>query len=739
MKTAQFSTNIPDLTLRLLTVGLFLMLGTIVSAYGQGDSLATATPISIGSSVSGAIDFGGNLDYFSVQISSSGTFTAYTTGSTDTFGDLFNSGGSTVAYNDDDPYPNFRISALVSAGTYYVRVRHYSTGGTGNYTLYTEFTSSGGGGSGGGGSGDDHGNTTGTASVVSANSSVSGTIDYNGDIDFFQLQLSSSGTLSVSTSGYTDTYGYLWDSGGSTLIYNDDNPFPNFGFTISLNPGTYYVKVRHYSTGTGAYTLSTSFSGSGSGGGGGGGPASLNESLDNTGLSWSTSGNGSWYGQTGTYYSGGDAAQSPWLNHNQYTTLETTVTGPGALSFYWRVSSESCCDPVRFYIDGMQQNQISGETGWTYQSYNLASGSHSLRWTYSTDGSILTGSNAGWVDNVQFTPSAAPPPPPSTMSDLIWRHRNAGLNAVWFMNGVNRTESQPILPDIVADLDWEIVGAGDFNSDGQSDLVWQHRTLGFIGIWFMDGRAMSSTALANPSQASDLGWRIVGVADFNIDGHPDLLWQHDTSGQVAIWHMDGVNLASATLTTPSTPSPQNWKLMGAGDFNSDGYPDFLWEHPTWGNVAIWYMNDALYTGMAYTSPYSYVSDINWKAAGLGDFNQDGHIDIAWQHDLYGMISAWLMNNYLIISFPSFNPSTPDNVDWKLQGVGEIQPSPVDSDSDLMPDAWETLYFGTLNQAGYGDYDGDGVNNLQEYRTENDPTAPNLTLKISRPRNGTNIP
>jgi len=39
----------------------------------------------------------------------------------------------------------------------------------------------------------------------------------------------------------------------------------------------------------------------------------------------------------------------------------------------------------------------------------------------------------------------------------------------------------------------------------------------------------------------------------------------------------------------------------------------------------------------------------------------------------------------------------------------------DSDSDGLPDAWETTYFGGLGQTATGDYDGDGTDNLTEYR------------------------
>jgi len=45
----------------------------------------------------------------------------------------------------------------------------------------------------------------------------------------------------------------------------------------------------------------------------------------------------------------------------------------------------------------------------------------------------------------------------------------------------------------------------------------------------------------------------------------------------------------------------------------------------------------------------------------------------------------------------------------------------DSDADGLPDSWERKYFGNLNQTGSGDFDGDGLTNLQEYQLGTDPT------------------
>jgi YD repeat-containing protein len=44
----------------------------------------------------------------------------------------------------------------------------------------------------------------------------------------------------------------------------------------------------------------------------------------------------------------------------------------------------------------------------------------------------------------------------------------------------------------------------------------------------------------------------------------------------------------------------------------------------------------------------------------------------------------------------------------------------DTDNDGLPDWWEMLHFGNLSQTATGDFDGDGLTNLQEYQMGTDP-------------------
>ena len=133
---------------------------------------------------------------------------------------------------------------------------------------------------------------------------------------------------------------------------------------------------------------------------------SLNTALDNTALSFTTGGSASWFGQTGEYYTGGSSAKSGSISHNQSSWLQTTVSGAGTLSFWWKTSSESGYDKLHLYVDGVELTSISGQTSWQSCAIEFESGTHTVRWSYEKDGSVNIESDCGWVDDVTWTDPA---------------------------------------------------------------------------------------------------------------------------------------------------------------------------------------------------------------------------------------------------------------------------------------------------------------------------------------------
>lgn len=111
-----------------------------------------------------------------------------------------------------------------------------------------------------------------------------------------------------------------------------------------------------------------------------------------------------WTVQSAIKFSGSYAARSGAIGHNASSSLSLSleVSAAGNITFYRKVSSESGFDFLRFYIDEVEQESWSGEANWAFQSYAVAAGSRTFRWTYSKDGSVVAGSDCAWLDHIVF-------------------------------------------------------------------------------------------------------------------------------------------------------------------------------------------------------------------------------------------------------------------------------------------------------------------------------------------------
>jgi len=144
----------------------------------------------------------------------------------------------------------------------------------------------------------------------------------------------------------------------------------------------------------------------------------LPEALDTT-LIFTTSGDADWFCQDRISFNG-DAAQSGNIADNQVSRILTTITveEQSILTFYWKVSSEADYDFLQFYINGVWENEISGDVDWHKMVYIIPSGSHILEWRYVKDAAGSEGYDSGWVDQLAWEPSFKPEPP-CNLSDVL--------------------------------------------------------------------------------------------------------------------------------------------------------------------------------------------------------------------------------------------------------------------------------------------------------------------------------
>ncbi len=111
----------------------------------HGDDRVSATLVDTESDTQGSLS-AGDLDYFHIEVSGSGTLEAYTSSDIDTVGQLESADGALVRSNDDGGTDlNFRISETVTVGTYFIQVKGYDSDDTGSYTLHVRFNAEGGG------------------------------------------------------------------------------------------------------------------------------------------------------------------------------------------------------------------------------------------------------------------------------------------------------------------------------------------------------------------------------------------------------------------------------------------------------------------------------------------------------------------------------------------------------------------------------------------------------------------
>ena len=107
---------------------------------------------------------------------------------------------------------------------------------------------------------DEPGNTRTDATPLPIGDSFTEKIDPGDDVDYFSIEVTEAGQLSVWTVGNLDTVGALQNSSGALLKTGDDEGEGlNFRIVHDVEPGTYYVKVRSYETATGSYTISAAF------------------------------------------------------------------------------------------------------------------------------------------------------------------------------------------------------------------------------------------------------------------------------------------------------------------------------------------------------------------------------------------------------------------------------------------------------------------------------------------------
>ena len=105
----------------------------------------------------------------------------------------------------------------------------------------------------------------------------------------------------------------------------------------------------------------------------------------------------------------GLVASSGRVAGNSSSAMQFSATGPGVVSFYWKVSSEPRRDGVRLFVNGRPAVDpiarsmvgLSGESSWEERTVSLPRGTSTVEFRYQKDAVLSEGLDRAWVYGIK--------------------------------------------------------------------------------------------------------------------------------------------------------------------------------------------------------------------------------------------------------------------------------------------------------------------------------------------------
>ncbi len=159
--------------------------------------------------------------------------------------------------------------------------------------------------------------------------------------------------------------------------------------------------------------------------------------------------------------------------------------------------------------------------------------------------------------------------------------------------------------------------SADFNGDGHADVVTASNDSGTVSLLrnLGDGTFAAQVTYAVGSEP-----RSVHVADFDADGHLDLVVANSGSDTVSILRNQGDGTFAAQVTYAVGSQP---RVVVAADVDGDGHADIATVNRTSGDVSV----------LRNQGDGTFADGVNYAAGGspfsivAGDFDGDGHLDL----------------------------------------------------------------------------------------------------------------
>ncbi|HMH02708.1 MAG TPA: VCBS repeat-containing protein [Candidatus Udaeobacter sp.] len=151
---------------------------------------------------------------------------------------------------------------------------------------------------------------------------------------------------------------------------------------------------------------------------------------------------------------------------------------------------------------------------------------------------------------------------------------------------------------------------------------------------------------ATGGDGSDIGAFEFGSSairgDFNGDGFTDYLLFNFGSRATATWYLHDNTYVSGGY---GPTLPVGWTATDVADFNGDSNPDYALFNPSTRQTAIWYLHNNVYVSGAYGPTIA----VGYVLSGIADFNGDGKPDYVLYNASTSQTAIWYLHNNVYVS------------------------------------------------------------------------------------------
>ena len=357
---------------------------------------------------------------------------------------------------------------------------------------------------------------------------------------------------------------------------------------------------------------------------------------------WAQCSSSCWSIQNSNVLVGSQTAKAATITHNQVTsmTLDVSSLPAGTGTFNYQVSSEGSFDYLNFCVDNTACNRYSYTNQWSgtatgVHTFTINPSTTTLTWSYSKDGSVNSGSDTAWVDEIVITPAGG-----AGNGDGFWMSEPFGPSSIG--QGEIRSYGYMYIDAYIpndAVFEWDLIDAStDQIIPGFEDLT---------------------------STSIDLG-------AIDYEKYPELkfyVYMETTSGSLPVIH--GIHFEGLIIDSfDSKPSESGWTLQNSNWNNGQISGSGIATSPVYsmGSGFVGVKSNTSITGSARLE-YTVDSGQNWNILSNNVFQNLGKPEFNIQLRVFGTGGNWAIDT-LDVEFIRGSIADGLEVDIGLDGISD---------------------------------------------------------------------